>query len=222
MLSRNEARDIDRKATEEFGVPSIILMENAGRSIAEYIISCNVNENIFICCGKGNNGGDGFVIARHLDNYELPVHILLFSNPDDLKGDAKINHDIAIKSSIQITVVNNENLDAVLKEFLFNSKWIIDALFGTGLQGIVKPPYNKIIQAMNDSNAIILSVDIPSGLDCDTGEPLGTAVKATHTFTLAVLKKGFANPVAKNFLGYVHIVDIGIPKLLISKNRMRI
>jgi NAD(P)H-hydrate epimerase len=109
-----------------------------------------------------------------------------------------------------MTVVINENFNSVIQNILSQANWIIDAIFGTGLRGIVQPPYDKIIQAINNVNTNVLSIDIPSGLDCDLGEPLGIAVKAMHTVTFTNYKKGFINPQAKKFLGHVQVVDIGV------------
>lgn len=153
-------------------------------------------------------------MARHLDNLGLSVHILLFADRKDLVGDAKINFELALKSLIPIAVVNKDNFNAVNQEILSNADWVVDALFGTGLQGNVRSPYDTIIQTINELNARVLSIDIPSGLDCDSGEPLGLAVKATHTVTFVRIKQGFTNPAAKQFLGHVHVVGIGIPRIL--------
>lgn len=215
-LSRNQARRADRRAIEDFGIPSIILMENAGRGMAEFLLAHHIHGKMVIFCGKGNNGGDGLVIARHLYNHNLTAQILLFADPGDLKGDAKINFDIAAKMALPITVVNDQNLQAVITEHLINADWIMDALLGTGLQGKVTPFYNKVIQAISNSHAKIIAVDIPSGLDCDTGKPLGAAVKADYTLTISGFKKGFINSEAKEFLGKVHIINLGIEKILFS------
>ncbi len=215
ILSRDEVRELDRRAIEEYGIPGIVLMENAGRCIVDYLLSQDVQGNIIVCCGKGNNAGDGFVIARHLSNQDLSLQVLLFAKPDKLTGDAKTNFEILVKSSIPIIIVDDKNFNSVLNDILPNANWIIDALFGTGLYGTVQPPFDKIIQAINKANKKTLSVDIPSGLDCDSGEPLGVAVKATHTVTFVAYKKGFMNPQAKKYLGNIHVVNIGLPKVLI-------
>lgn len=217
VLNREEMRELDRLAIQEFGIPGIILMENAGRGVVDYLLSCKIQGNIIICCGKGNNAGDGFVIARHLDNLGLSPLILLFADPNDLKGDAKINYDIVIKSLLPITIVREQNFSKIITDLISKSDWIIDAIFGTGLNGIVKPPYDAVIQVINSSDAEIIAVDIPSGLDCDTGKPLGIAVKAKSTITFVCNKKGFSNLEAKNYIGQVHIVDIGIPQVLLNK-----
>lgn len=214
ILSRKEVRALDARAIEEFGIPGIILMENAGRGVVDYMLSCNVQGNIVICCGKGNNAGDGFVVARHLDNLNLAVHVLIFAKPEEYSGDAKTNYEIAHKSLLPMTVVHQENFNEVTESILAKADWIVDALFGTGLTGKVQSPYESVIQTINQMNATILAIDIPSGLDCDSGQPLGCAVKATHTVTFVAVKQGFTKPCAKQYVGHVHVVDIGIPKIV--------
>lgn len=217
-LSREEVRTLDRRAIEEFGVPGMVLMENAGRGAAEVLISLGCRGPVIICCGKGNNGGDGFVIARHLDNRDIPVRVLLFAHADQLTGDAAVNYHIITRSGLDITVHANEMLKQnVVEGDLANVEWVVDALFGTGLTGPVRRPYDDVIAAINHSQARVLAVDIPSGLDCDTGQPLGPTVRAEHTVSFVAEKKGFANSEAKPWLGLVHIVDIGAPRKLLEE-----
>lgn len=216
ILNRLESQAIDKQCTEIYGIPSNILMENAGRGIVDVFLRLKPKGKVVICCGGGNNGGDGLVVARHLDNHHIPVHVLLFIDPLMLKGDAKINYEIVHKSGIQITVMCSHEIQS-LKPFLSEASWIIDALFGTGLKGEVKLPFNQIIQLMNEAKKPILSVDIPSGLYCDTGEVLGSAIQAAHTTTMLALKKGFSNPKAAAYLGEVHVIDIGAPRALLEK-----
>jgi NAD(P)H-hydrate epimerase len=211
FLSREEVRAIDRRAIQEFGVPGVVLMENAGRSAAEVLLGLGVSGPVTICCGKGNNGGDGFVIARHLDNRGVEVSVLLFAQPEELTGDAAINYRIIARSGLPITVQS----DAPSQE-LARSAWIVDALFGTGLTGAVRPPFDRVIAAINASGRPVLAVDIPSGLDCDTGLPMGATVKAQNTVTFVAMKKGFAEPAAKEWLGQVQVVDIGAPRVLLG------
>jgi NAD(P)H-hydrate epimerase len=221
-LTREQAREFDRRAVEEYAVPSLLLMENAGRGAAVHVRRVNPKKRrTIICCGGGNNGGDGFVIARHLDNFGWPVKVLLFAKPSGLKGDAATMFDILKKSRTKIDYVP---LDAVriedhLNEELtnFHDGWIVDALFGTGLTGAVREPFDRLIAAINSSPAPVLAVDIPSGLDCDTGQPLGTAVRADFTVTFAGMKKGFLNPDALSWTGEIHVVDIGAPKVLLNQ-----
>ena len=218
ILTRAESRELDRRAMEEFGMPSIVLMENAGRSVVDYLLTQHPKGPVLICCGKGNNGGDGFVVARHLDNHGIPVQVLLCTDPKELEGDAKINFTIIKKSALHIILLNElTDLDNSLHSLINQAEWTIDALFGTGFNGRVKAPFDKIIMAMNGSASHILSIDVPSGLDCDTGEISGVTVKAEHTVTFVGMKKGFVSPLAKEFIGRVHVADIGIPVTLIKR-----
>ncbi len=213
MLSREQVRAIDRRAIEEFGVPGAVLMENAGRGAAEVLLALGARGPVVVCCGKGNNGGDGFVIARHLDNRSVPVRVLLFARPEELTGDAALNYEIVRRSGIPIKVRGGQAVDvAALRQELAAAEWVVDALFGTGLAGAVRPPFDAVIAAINASAAKVLAVDIPSGLDCDTGEPLGATVRAQHTVTFVAPKKGFAQPAAREWVGEVHVADIGAPR----------
>jgi NAD(P)H-hydrate epimerase len=217
FLSRKEVRDLDRRAIEEYGVPGVVLMENAGRGCADLLQTLGVRGPVVICCGKGNNGGDGFVIARHLDNAQVGVRVLLFASAADLEGDAAIHYRIIAKSGLPIVNWGAGSLASEkLEKELAAAEWIVDALFGTGLSGPVRPPFDQIIAAINASPASVFAVDIPSGLDCDTGQPLGAAVRANHTATFVALKKGFAEPAAREWLGRVHVVPIGIPRALLG------
>jgi NAD(P)H-hydrate epimerase len=216
-LSREQVRALDRRAIEEFGVPGVVLMENAGRGAAEVLTSLGCKGPVTICCGKGNNGGDGFVIARHLDNQRIPVRVLFFAEPSRLTGDAAVNYQIIARSGLEISVCDGEFVNvATVRSELVKAEWIVDALFGTGLTGPVRKPFDQIIQCINEANRRILAVDIPSGLDCDTGQPLGPTVRAEHTVTFVAQKKGFANPLAKSWTGQVHVADIGTPRHLLD------
>jgi NAD(P)H-hydrate epimerase len=217
LLSRDECRELDRRAIHDVGIPGVVLMENAGRGVAELLRSLGVSGTVLVCCGKGNNGGDGFVVARHLDNAAVPVRILLFARPEDLAGDAAINYRIAARSGLSIAVHADSPGDAeAVRQEIGGADWVVDALFGTGLTGPVRPPFDAVIAAINAGPARVLAVDIASGLDCDTGQPLGPTVRAHHTATLAANKKGFAEPAARPWTGEVHVVDIGLPRCLLA------
>jgi NAD(P)H-hydrate epimerase len=217
-LSRAEVRELDRQAIEVYGVPGVVLMENAGRGAAELLLALGVHERVIICCGKGNNGGDGFVMARHLDLHGRDVRVLLFGRPEELQSDAKVNYESIVKAELPITVHAATQLDiAALQSELATAEWVVDALVGTGLQGEVRAPFGQVIELINASRARVLAVDIPSGLDCDTGQPLGPTVRATHTATFVALKKGFLAPSAKEWTGKVHVVPIGSPRRLAEK-----
>lgn len=219
VLDRRALREIDQRATNEWGVPSIILMENAGHAIADILLSFDIKGLVVICCGKGNNAGDGFVLARHLDNHHIPVHVLLFSHPDELTGDAKINYEILVKSGLFIKYYHQDEIEKDLPTDLSRASFIVDALFGTGLTGQVRAPFDRIIDLINQSGKKILSVDIPSGLDCDTGESMGPVIKADYTVSLVASKKGFNASDAKKLVGKLYVADIGIPNNLIKQYR---
>jgi NAD(P)H-hydrate epimerase len=221
-LSRQEVRELDRRAIEELGVPGVVLMENAGRAVAEVLVRLGCQGPVAICCGKGNNGGDGFVIARHLDNRSIPVRVLLFARPEDLTGDAAVNYQIIARSNLPIHVYAGEAWDEkALEADLAKAEWVVDALFGTGLTGPVRKPLDGVIAAINARRSHVLAVDIPSGLDCDTGQPLGPTVRAELTVTFVAEKKGFANSSAKEWIGQVHVVDIGAPRCLREEPRTK-
>jgi len=212
FLSRDEARALDRRTMEEFGVPGVVLMENAGRGMAELLRSLGIQGRVVVCCGGGNNGGDGLVIARWLDNAGIAVRVLLFARPETITGDAAINYQIAVFSRLDMALMDPASLDeSRLQQELVGADWVVDALFGTGLASPVRPPFDRIIAAINASKARVLAVDIPSGLDCDTGRPLGSAVRAQHTATVVAPKKGFQLPAAREWLGQVHVIDMGMP-----------
>lgn len=215
FISRDQVRALDRRASDEFGVPGVVLMENAGRGAAAVLLQLGVQGRVVVCCGKGNNGGDGFVIARHLDNQGVAVRVLYFGNPDALTGEAAIHFNIVRRSGLALTVFDDQILAEELGRELAGADWVVDALLGTGVTGPARPPLNQVIAAINASGARVLAVDLPSGLDCDTGLPLGPCVRALHTVTFVAAKQGFANPVAREWLGQVHVVDIGAPRALV-------
>jgi NAD(P)H-hydrate epimerase len=218
ILTRDQTRELDRRAIEEFGVPGIVLMENAGRGMAELLRTLGINGPVVLCCGRGNNGGDGFVMARHLDNAGIRVRVLLFGDPAQLSGDAAINHRILAASGIPLEVFTDSALDEEgLRRQLAEADWIVDALFGSGLRGTIKPPFDRIIAAINATAARVFAVDIPSGLDSDTGQPLDAAIRAHHTGTVAAMKKGFLEPSAAAWLGQVHLIDMGAPRALLTR-----
>jgi NAD(P)H-hydrate epimerase len=214
-LTRAQVRDLDRRAIEEFGVPGVVLMENAGCGAAGVLLGLGARGPVAICCGKGNNGGDGLVIARHLDNHGIPVRVLLFSRPEQLTGDAAVNFHVIERSGVPLVVEPDlTHLAGALAE----AEWVVDALFGTGLTGPVRAPLDAIIAAINASGKPVLAVDIPSGLDCDTGLSLGATIRATHTVTFVAEKVGFANQAALPWLGQVHVVAIGAPRCLVANS----
>ncbi|OAI51202.1 hypothetical protein AYO47_07300 [Planctomyces sp. SCGC AG-212-M04] len=215
VLTRDEVRDVDRRAIEEYGLPGIVLMENAGRGCAELID----DGPVVICCGKGNNGGDGYVIARHLENRGIAIEIVSVCPVSELKGDARINADVAMKAGFKITVAREPREWEALGERLRRAKWVVDALLGTGFTGSLREPYQAAIRTVNSSSESgrkVLAVDVPSGLDVDAGLPAAECVKADVTATFVAMKPGFLQHAAQPFLGQVQVIDIGVPRSLLT------
>jgi len=216
MLTSEQLREVDRRASVEFGVSSLLLMENAGRGAAELLFALGIHGPVAICCGKGNNGGDGLVMARHLYNFGVPTTVFLFAKVVDLSPDAAVQWNTIEKMRIPAQVWPEVDEDRMQRE-LKRMEWIVDALFGTGLKGPLHAPMDRVVTVINASQAKVFAVDIPSGLNADTGEPLGPTIRARHTATFFALKKGFRNPAAKAWLGRVHLVGIGAPRQLTSE-----
>ncbi len=215
-LSCEQTRLIDQYIIHEIGLPSVILMENAGHGIAQHLLSFNPKGKIIVCCGKGNNGGDGYVIARYLNIYGIKVQVFVFSHENDIKGDAKIHHDVIKKIGIPLEYFDQINLNhSALLQILNNAEWVIDGIFGTGLSGKIDPFYFELINTINKTSAKILSIDIPSGLNCNTGKPFGTAIEANITCTLLSMKTGFLNEEAQKYLGKVEVINLGIANQVI-------
>ncbi len=216
-LTREQARELDRRTTEEIGLPGVVLMENAGRNIAELLCSLRARGAVTVCCGPGNNGGDGFVIARHLDNARVPVSVLMFSDPAKLAGDARVNYQVLTRGGVSVDVLPDPD-ESALRAKLSPSEWVVDALFGSGQRGTLRPPFDRVVRAINGCGARVLAVDLPSGLDCDTGRPGDPTVRAAHTATIAAPKLGFAEPGAAEWTGRVDVVDMGVPRRLLEQS----
>jgi len=212
-------QEIDRRAIEEFGIPSLILMENAGSGaacVALGMLKDSDSKKVICVCGKGNNGGDGFVCVRHLMNSGVNTELFLIAEPSKLKGDAKINFGILRKMKAKIKFLQTDYELRVFKEKLKGARLIIDAIFGIGLSGEIKEPYITIIKAMNESGKPILAIDVPSGLDATTGNILGACIKAKKTVTFGLPKTGFVKKSGSLSSGELVVVDISIPKLLLG------
>ena len=213
-LTRAQVREIDRRAIEEYHIPGIVLMENAARAatdVARSMLDPTKPTPITIVCGGGNNGGDGLAVARHLHNRGCDVLIVLTTPPDRFTGDAAINFDIA--RLMGITWWKSE-----IPNWPLEGGIIIDAVLGTGLTEPPRPAAARAIKRILIAEQAVLAIDLPSGMDCDTGEPLGGfCVKATKTITFVAEKAGFANPNAKQHLGEVIVGDIGAPRKVIDE-----
>jgi NAD(P)H-hydrate epimerase len=215
LMTKEQVRAVDSWAINTLGIPGVVLMENAGRSCAELVkekLKGITGPKVCIFCGTGNNGGDGYVIARHLLNSGFKVIVVLCGDRMKVKGDAKINLDILEKSGLPIEQLNLKDNDvpARVKAFTADADMIVDGLFGTGLSGPLRDDYIQLIENINACDCPILAVDIPSGLDCDSGRPLGTAVKASCTVTFVAVKKGFVSESATPYTGEIFVASIGI------------
>ncbi|WP_254510554.1 NAD(P)H-hydrate epimerase [Anatilimnocola floriformis] len=217
FLTRDQVRSLDRRAADEFGLLGLVLMENAGRSCVQSLLRHGCRGPVVICCGKGNNGGDGFVIARQLDAIGIPVKILLVADPAQLQGDAAANFSIAQKSCLPIELIPSIISADEFDQQLDGAEWLVDCLLGTGSRGNPHPPMALVIERLNISPARKFAVDLPSGLDCDSGAPGEPTVRADVTCTFVAPKIGFANPVAAEFLGIVEVGDIGVPRKLLEE-----
>ena len=219
-MSREEVRDVDRRAIEDFGLPGVVLMENAGRGCVDWLLECGVSGRVVICAGRGNNGGDGFVITRHLENAGHDVRVLLFCEPNALRGDAAVNFQVIERSDTDIRVLTSDISDEELDSELAGAEWIIDALLGTGTKGNLRKPFPTVINAINRSSSRTLAIDLPSGLDCDNGVPVDPdqpiVVEADLTATFVARKSGFENPASVRFTGDVRVIDIGVPHSMFS------
>ena len=220
-LSRDEVRSVDARAIGEWHVPGIVLMENAGRGAAEWLHRlAGAPCRVAIACGRGNNGGDGFVIARHLENLGHEVRILLACDPAAIEGDAAINRAIVERAAIPVSPLAGADEQA-WAEALVTSDWIVDALLGTGASGPPRGAVGAAIRAIvaargRPGGPRVLAVDLPSGLDCDTGKAPGDCVRADATATFVARKLGFDTPGAETFTGDVHVVGIGVPRRLLE------
>jgi hydroxyethylthiazole kinase-like uncharacterized protein yjeF len=213
-LTRAQVREIDRLSIEQYHIPGIVLMENAARAAAD--VACEMlggarGRQVLILCGGGNNGGDGLAVARHLHNRGATVSIATTIDPGNYRGDALINWQIVSAMRLPCHPAIPETIAQSAADLL------IDAIFGTGLTEPPRDPFPALVEAVERSARPVLAIDLPSGLDCDTGQPPGACIRATRTITFVAEKTGFAAPTARPYLGAVTIGDIGCPAELVSQ-----
>ncbi len=219
-MTREEVRRIDAQAAEDLGLPTLLLMENAGRGAALVLrnLAGRSPKRVTILCGPGNNGGDGAVLARHLDAWAWPVQVVWFAPADRLAGDPAVQQRILQAAGIQqIHLQDTKGLDPLLAK----ADWLVDGLLGTGLTRPVEGLLRSVIEAIQRSGKPVLALDLPSGLDANTGTPLGLAVQATATATFVARKAGFDKPGATAWIGSVHVVEIGVPGCLLKPFRQQ-
>ncbi len=207
-LTRQQVRAIDRYAIEQLGVPGIVLMENAGLNAAHVIASHFApiaGKTVLVVAGKGNNGGDGYIIARHLTHWGAEAIIFLACDPLAVGGDAKTNLEILHRLGLPVVTETG-----AFDERIADADIVVDALGGTGIQGPVKSEMAHWVDRINAAGRPIVAVDIPTGLDCDTGQATGSAVEADLTVTFVAEKAGFAREGSGKYTGMVVTVDIGV------------
>lgn len=224
-LTRKEIQELDCKAIKEYGIPALVLMENAGRAVADEAIKMlqyTKNAAVSILCGQGNNGGDGLVAARHLFNRGIKVKIFYLGDIKNAlsksKSETKINLNIILKMKIPIEEIKQLDLSDLLPH-LKHSDLIIDAIFGIGLTRPIEGQLKHLIEAVNQLDAPVIAIDVPSGLDCDNGIPLGISIEATKTVTFGAPKISFDKRSAKKYLGKLIVADINIPRFLFAHQK---
>lgn len=220
-LTRAEVREVDRLAIEEYGLPGVVLMENAGANAARMLHGLGVAGPVAITCGRGNNGGDGFVIARHLELLGHDVRLLLACPLSGYRGDAAVNAEVARRAALKIVDLA-AGTAGDWTEALRGAGWIVDALLGTGATGAPRDTVATAISAINQARregrgVRVLAVDVPSGLDCDTGDRPGECVQADITATFVAPKAGFDAAGAREFAGDVHVLEIGAPAAVLTR-----
>jgi len=224
LVSACQMQALDRRTIEDFGIPGIILMENAGRRVTDLILTefpDRLRRGVLLLIGPGNNGGDGFVIARHLAQEDVPVTILLLAAPDRFSGDALVNCRIAQRLGLPMLQCADSEAVAAAAPLFTGHGLIVDAIFGTGLGREVAGRFASAIALANTSPSPVVAVDIPSGLSADTGKALGIAVKARLTVTMGLAKIGQATWPGAEFVGELRVADIGIPRAAAAEEEIR-
>lgn len=243
-LSRQEVRNLDGFAEDNLGIPLVVLMENAGRGAAEVLRKRLAPPGrVVVACGRGNNGGDGAVLARHLDGEGFRVRVVWFADPPFLTPLASDQRYILRAAGIDnvlwppeveagtetappvwpfpgVPFPDAEPLRRELEAFWAEADWLVDGLLGTGLSRPVKGLLAGVIDSMNRSGKPILALDLPSGLDADTGRPLGPTIRAVTTATFVAPKLGFDAPGASDYTGQVEVIPIGLPRCLLDPYRL--
>lgn len=216
LMTPSAMHALDEAAIKEYGIPGILLMEHAAYHLFKHLQGRDKAESVVIVCGPGNNGGDGLALARQLFSWgQSKVKVLLLAPREKLSEDGRTYFDVCQKLQVDMMEVDKQNRDTAFKS-LEAAKVIVDALFGTGLTRPVEGLYAEMIDHMNQSTAYKLSVDIPSGLDGNTGKVQGIGVMADYTITFVLPKKGLYQYPAPLYTGVVEVVDIGMPKALVE------
>lgn len=216
-ITTAQAREIDRRAASECGLSSLVLMENAARGVLDVLQRLGVHGPVAICCGWGNNSGDGLALARLLDGLGHEVRVALWALNSQLTPDASANLAVLRHCDVQLELCEPVDLLDRHPRLLAGADWIVDALFGIGFRGEFRPPYGAITRQMNQAAGRRLAIDVPSGLDANNGHAAENAIRADLTVTFVAPKAGFKHPGAAEFLGQVHVAQIGAPRRLVEE-----
>jgi hydroxyethylthiazole kinase-like uncharacterized protein yjeF len=213
-VSVSQMRRFDQHAIRHLGMPSMLLMEHAGKGVANVVQALIKGSRgwILVLCGKGNNGGDGLVAARHLWNQGIRVTIGYTHSERKMSEDTRLHFQIARKLKIPRVYLGNRSAQTRFFSQAKKCRMVIDALLGTGLKSAPKSPYDTLISWVNHQKALVLSVDIPSGLNGDRGTLLGEAIQADMTVTCGLPKLGFYRAMGPRYTGRLFVVDIGHPR----------
>lgn len=224
ILRAREMKEIDNRASTEYGIPSILLMENAGLRVVEVvedILQEPTGKKVVVLVGKGNNGGDGLVVARHLINSNVNVETFLLADASGMTGDAYLNYKILSKMTDKIyPLFSKEDLNR-LQISLFTCDLIVDSIYGIGFKGSLSDFETRVVKMINLCRSPVVAVDIPSGVDADTGRVHGEAVKAFHTVTFAAPKLGLVIEPGKDYAGTLTVADISIPTFLLQDDKIK-
>lgn len=209
-------------AIEELGIPSLNLMENAGRGCADAILHLDIGGGVVVLCGRGNNGGDGFVIARHLQSKGRTVSVILMGKSENVSGDALVNLQRLAKTKVDVIELPLDALAEQIQKQLsivdgIPTSIIVDAMLGTGATGPLRPPYDRVVEIANAMDAKRVAVDLPSGFDGDTGLVVNEAFRADLTCTFIARKTGMTTANGHRYCGEVQLIDIGLPEEALTR-----
>ncbi len=216
IYSSGEVTEIERRAIYEFGIPGSVLMENAGRGLARLACERFGLGRIVLLCGPGNNGGDGLAAARFLKETGACPQVLLFCAAGALKADSRIHYDLLVKEDVSVCHAQWDAALEICLDAVADCCGIVDALFGLGMNRPLQSPWRDLVNIMNESGKEVVSADLPSGLNADTGEVMGVCTRAATTAVFGVLKKGLTLGSGPELSGDIRLVEIGLPPALLN------
>lgn len=224
VATAEEMREIDRIAMESYGIPEVVLMENAGAEAAKAVLALCVGREgvkVSVFAGVGNNGGDAFVAARHLDSHGIKCKVYIIGDAERIQGAAKINLDILQNLNLDILQVASQRDWDKVKIALAFSDILVDGLLGTGFHGVLREEMEQVIQMINEARKKVVAIDLPSGVDANTGSVSCTAVRASQTVSFGLRKIGLLLYPGAKFAGRIEVAGIGLPKILLADEHIK-